>query len=127
MYFVTLGQRLASALASPLVMRRQLLPPNPSDTDRVICCDPHHGGVPAAALPPGLADAAPTDAAACVGVAEEPPPDGEAAGEHAESTISSAPTALTAVILERARVATRSVETIAPPRIVSAGLADVFA
>jgi hypothetical protein len=33
---VTLGQSAASAFASPLVIRRQLLPPKPSDTDSVI-------------------------------------------------------------------------------------------
>src|SRR6186997_3335948 len=62
-YFVTFGHRLASAFASPLVIRRQLFPPKPSETDRVICLGPHQAGAA-----PGLAAATATvGAGAAVG------------------------------------------------------------
>jgi hypothetical protein len=54
---LTLGQRDASAFASPLVIRRQLFPPKPSETDSVISFGPHHAGGPAAALELADADA----------------------------------------------------------------------
>jgi hypothetical protein len=106
MYFVTLGHKLASALASPLVIRRQLFPPNPSETERVIGFGPHHAGVPAVALPAGLADAVPVDPVAWLGVADEAPPDGEALFEHAETAIKTAPRMPIVRVHDDARVAT---------------------
>src|SRR3990170_3489797 len=58
MYSLTFGHFLASAAASPDVIRRQLLPPNPSETERVISLVPHHAGTSPVALVGGAADVA---------------------------------------------------------------------
>src|SRR4051795_11624511 len=48
---VTLGHFLASSRASAVVMRRQLLSPNPSASASVIFLLPHHDGAPATGFP----------------------------------------------------------------------------
>src|SRR2546426_11015662 len=58
MNFVTAGHLFASSRASASVMRRHVLPPNPSESEIVIFLAPHHEG--AAAVP---ATPAPTVAA----------------------------------------------------------------
>jgi hypothetical protein len=45
MYSVMFGHFFASAAASPDVMRRQLFPPKPSETESLISFVPHHAGV----------------------------------------------------------------------------------
>src|SRR5438552_7687635 len=116
MYLVTLGQRLASALASPLVIRRQLFPPNPSETESVICLGPHHAGVPAVALPPGDADAPAAADWAWVGAVDGPPPPEDAGGlEQAEIAIRRAARAPSLRTRAGDRVAMRSIASIAPP------------